>query len=77
MPSPLWLTHLLALAASPVFHKDIEPLLQKHCQQCHRPGEAAPMPLLTYQQVRPWAKAIRQAAIQRKMPPWHADPSIG
>ncbi len=65
------------LFASLVFHKDIEPLLQKHCQQCHRAGEAAPMPLLTYEQVRPWAKAIRQVVVQGTMPPWHADPAVG
>lgn len=67
----------LLLLAAVVFHKDIEPLLQKHCQQCHRPGEAAPMPLLTYEQVRPWAKAMRQAVMQGSMPPWHADPAVG
>ena len=67
----------LLLLAAITFHKDIEPLLQKHCQQCHRPGEAAPMPLLTYEQARPWAKAIRQAVVQGSMPPWHADPAVG
>jgi hypothetical protein len=55
------------------FHKNIEPILQKHCQECHRPGEAAPMPLLTYAQTRPWAKAIRSAVLTGKMPPWHAE----
>jgi hypothetical protein len=65
-------------AASPVtFHKDVEPILQNRCQLCHRPGEAAPMPLLTYQQTRPWAKAIRAAVLTGKMPPWHADPHYG
>src|SRR5215831_6784101 len=75
----LWLilTGSAALASSatgPVtFHKDIEPLLQAHCQVCHRPGEIGPMPLLTYQNTRPWAKAIKQAVLTRKMPPWFAD----
>jgi hypothetical protein len=55
------------------FHKDIEPILQARCQSCHRPGEAAPMPLLTYNEVRPWAKAIRTAVLSGKMPPWQAD----
>ena len=59
------------------FTHDVAPLLQKHCQECHRPGEIGPMPLLTYQQVRPWAKAIRAAVLQRVMPPWHADPHFG
>jgi hypothetical protein len=60
-------------APSVTFHKDIEPLLQSHCQACHRAGEIGPMPLLTYQQARPWAAAIREAVVSRKMPPWFAD----
>ena len=64
-------------AAPLTFHKDIEPILQNRCQGCHRPGEAAPMPLLTYEQTRPWAKAIRAAVLTGKMPPWHADPHYG
>ncbi len=64
-------------AATPTFHKDIEPILQKRCQSCHRDGEAAPMPLLTYEQARPWAKAIRAAVFTGKMPPWQADPHYG
>lgn len=59
------------------FSHDIAPLLQSHCQQCHRPGEIGPMALLNYQQVRPWAKAIRAAVLQRVMPPWHADAHYG
>src|SRR5450432_3177132 len=54
------------------FHKDVEPILQARCQGCHRPGEAAPMALLTYQEARPWSKAIKQAVLVRKMPPWYA-----
>jgi hypothetical protein len=64
-------------ASAPTFHKNIEPILQKHCQECHRPGEAGPMPLLTYAQTRPWAKAIRSAVLNGKMPPWHADSHVG
>src|SRR6202167_2840152 len=64
-------------AHAPTFYRDILPILQAHCQECHRPGEAAPMPFLTYQQVRPWAKAIRTAVVTRKMPPWFADPCCG
>jgi hypothetical protein len=59
------------------FHKNVEPVLQARCQGCHRPGEAAPMSLLTYQDARPWAKAIKQAVMLRKMPPWFADPAHG
>ncbi len=61
----------------PTFSNDIAPLLQKHCQVCHRPGEIGPMSLLTYEQVRPWAKAIKSAVLTRTMPPWHADPHYG
>ncbi|MFN7933779.1 MAG: thiol-disulfide isomerase [Bryobacteraceae bacterium] len=59
------------------FHKDVLPILQKRCQECHRPGEAAPMSLLTYKDTRPWAKAIKAAVINKKMPPWFADPAHG
>ena len=59
---------------SPTFHKDVLPILQKNCQSCHRPGQIAPMPLLTYEQVRPWAKAIKAKVVARDMPPWFADP---
>ena len=59
------------------FNKDVAPILQKNCQSCHRPGEAAPMPLLTYKQVRPWASAIKEAVALKKMPPWFADPHFG
>lgn len=54
------------------FYGEVLPVLQRRCQSCHRPGEAAPMPLLTYQEARPWAKAIRQAVLSRRMPPWFA-----
>ena len=66
-----------AESPQPTFSKDIAPLLQKHCQICHRPGEVAPMSLLTYSQVRPWAKAVRSAVLTKKMPPWFADQRYG
>src|SRR5882724_1083696 len=62
---------------APTFTKQVAPILQKHCQNCHRPGEAGPFSLLTYEQARPWAKAIRGAVTERKMPPWFADPHYG
>jgi hypothetical protein len=62
---------------SVTFHRDILPILQKHCQSCHRPGEIAPMSFLTYSEARPWAKAIRSAVVQKKMPPWLSDPRFG
>jgi len=59
------------------FNKDVLPILQNNCQSCHRPGQVAPMSLLTYKDVRPWAKAIKAATVARKMPPWNADPKYG
>ena len=56
------------------FNKDVLPILQKNCQGCHRPGEVAPMSLLTYADARPWAKAMKAAVVSRKMPPWFAEP---
>ena len=82
LPFAACLMGMTALAAStsssPVtFNKDILPILQRNCQNCHRPGEAVPMPLLSYDQARPWAKAIKAAVVTRKMPPWFADPKYG
>src|SRR5262249_11316280 len=48
-----------------------------NCQGCHRPGEVAPMSLLTYTDARPYAKAIKNAVATGKMPPWFADKSVG
>ncbi len=62
---------------SVTFTKDVAPVLQKNCQGCHRPGEAAPFSLLGYEQARPWAKAMKEAVRLRKMPPWFADPHYG
>lgn len=59
------------------FTKDVAPIIQAKCESCHRPGEMAPMSLVTYEQVRPWAKAIRQRVATRQMPPWHIDPTVG
>jgi hypothetical protein len=68
---------IAALAASnsaPVtFNKDVLPILQKNCQGCHRPGELAPMSFLSYSDTRPWAKAMKQAVVTKKMPPWFAE----
>ena len=59
------------------FNKDVLPILQRNCQTCHRPGEIAPMSLLTYKDARPWAKSIKTAVVTRQMPPWFADPAYG
>jgi hypothetical protein len=63
--------------ASPTFTKDVLPIVQRSCQQCHRPGTGAPMSLMTYQDVRPWVRSIRTKVSKREMPPWHIDRSIG
>jgi hypothetical protein len=73
----LLLPLVMCAAAAPTFHKEIEPILQLRCQSCHRPGEAGPMSFLSYQEARPWAKAIRTAVLSGKMPPWQADPHYG
>jgi hypothetical protein len=62
---------------TPTFYRDVLPILQQRCQSCHRPGEIGPMPLVTYQQVRPLAHAVADSVSQRRMPPWFADPSVG
>ena len=66
-----------AAAATPTFSKDVAPILYSRCVECHRSGEAAPMAFASYAEVRPWAKAIRQAVLTRTMPPWLADPHFG
>ena len=63
--------------ASVTFNKHVLPILQKNCQTCHRPGEIAPMSFLTYKDARPWARAIKNAVVNRQMPPWFADPGYG
>lgn len=70
-------SYAAAADSSVTFHKDVLPILQQHCQTCHRPGSIAPMSFLTYQSTRPWAKAMKAAVLSRKMPPWSADPNVG
>ena len=65
------------LGNAPTFSKDVAPILYKNCVSCHRPGEAAPMSLLTYHEVRPYASAVRRRVLNREMPPWTADPRYG
>src|SRR2546430_2485107 len=76
-PTILVLAAAISLPAQTTFSKDVAPILQQNCQTCHRPGEAAPFSLLTYEQARPWAKAIKSTVLQKKMPPWFADPQFG
>jgi len=63
--------------ATPTFAKDITPIFQEKCQDCHRKGSMAPMSLITYEETRPWAKAIKQRVASRNMPPWHLDKTVG
>src|ERR1043165_8174210 len=68
-----------ATTAAPAvtFTKDVAPILHARCVSCHRAGEVAPMPLITYQDPRPDARAIRDKVVSRAMPPWFADPHFG
>ena len=59
------------------FTKDVAPILQEHCQSCHRSGSMAPMSLVTYEEVRPWARSIKAKVVAREMPPWHIDRTVG
>lgn len=68
---------IAAFAGDVTFSKDVAPILYKRCVTCHRPGDIAPMSLLTYKEARPWAAAIKEAVLSRKMPPWKADPHYG
>jgi len=66
-----------AESGGPTFYHDVLPILQNHCQSCHRPGEIAPFPLITYAQAKNWGAAMRADVDARKMPPWFADPCCG
>jgi hypothetical protein len=72
----------LSRAADPTtpqvtFSKDVAPILQEKCQQCHQPNSIAPMSLISFENTRPWARSIKQRVMTRQMPPWHIDPSVG
>ncbi|MCI0621820.1 MAG: hypothetical protein L0387_09140 [Acidobacteria bacterium] len=75
----LWLAlpEISLATEAPTFSKDIFPILQEKCVECHRPGEMAPMSLITYKEVRPWAVAMREAVLTRRMPPWYAEGPLG
>lgn len=64
-------------ATEVTYAKDVAPILQSHCVACHRPNDIAPMSLMNYGEVLPFARMIRESVVQRKMPPWHADPAFG
>src|SRR4051794_17227817 len=71
------LTPRAAAPGAVTFAKDVAPILQRACQNCHRPGAIAPMSLLSYQDARPWARSIKQKVTAREMPPWYIDRNIG
>ena len=66
-----------AVFAQVTFTKDIAPLFERSCQNCHRAGSIAPMSLLTYKDSRPWARSIKEKVVRRQMPPWHIDRNVG
>ena len=68
---------MMAAGAPVTFYRDVLPIFQQRCQQCHRAGEVGPMPLVTYEHARPWAKAIKQAVLTKKMPPWNVAGGTG
>jgi mono/diheme cytochrome c family protein len=69
-------TPIRAAGSTPTFTKDVAPILYKRCAECHRPNAIAPMALLSYEDVRPWARAVKQKVTAREMPPWGADPAV-
>ncbi len=66
-----------APSAAPTFSKDVAPIFYSKCVSCHRPGEAAPMSLMSYADSRPWVKSIKKSVVSQEMPPWDADPNCG
>ena len=77
--TPVWAAGQAAAEDPVTFSKHIAPILQRSCQSCHRPppGGGAPMALLTYEDVRPWARAIKQRTSLREMPPWFIEKNVG
>ena len=71
------MAQITQVPADPTFSNDVAPILYKNCVSCHRPGQMAPMSLLTYEEARPYAKAIREKVAAGQMPPWHADAPAG
>jgi hypothetical protein len=67
----------VAFGATPTFTKEVAPIFQKACENCHRPGSIAPMSLLNWKDARPWAKSIKEKVVSRSMPPWHIDRNVG
>src|SRR2546422_1671901 len=66
-----------AIDTTPTFNKDVAAILFNNCVICHRPNQIAPMTLMSYKEVRPWARAIKEKVIKGEMPPWRADARFG
>jgi hypothetical protein len=64
-------------SAEITYSRDVAPILYQKCTACHQPNDIAPMSLMDYKSVRPWAKAIREAVLLKRMPPWFADSATG
>ena len=64
-------------SAAVTYAKDVAPIFQKNCLQCHQPGAVGPMPLTVYQEVRPWARAIKEKVVRGEMPPYRYDRGVG
>lgn len=67
----------MAQSAAPTYSKDVAPIFQEKCQSCHRPGQMAPMSLMSYRESRPWVRSIRSKVDAGEMPPWYVDPTVG
>jgi hypothetical protein len=76
-PAPAVLVSRQSSPPVPTFARDVAPVLYSKCAECHRPGEIGPMSLLTYEEARPWARAIARRVSDGTMPPWHAEASDG
>ncbi len=63
--------------AKVTYYRDVEPILQRRCQECHRPGEIGPFPLLTWEDAAGWGKMMAEVVEERRMPPWQADARFG
>jgi mono/diheme cytochrome c family protein len=66
------LTTAATITSTVTYYRDVLPILQKHCQSCHRPGHVAPMSFLSYKETRPWAEAMKYVVLANRMPPWFA-----
>jgi mono/diheme cytochrome c family protein len=77
LPAPAAAQRPAAPERQVTFTKDVAPIVQRSCVTCHRPGQSAPMSLMTYEEVRPWARAIKTRVAAREMPPWHIDRNVG